>query len=140
MLFFNKSLSPTQSNHAYWGGDSLSPQRTTMQVAPIRHFALDVLSISVAKNLCFICAARPTFGSVAQRPVQSSPTQSNPVQPSRLGWRQLVATTFPPPDAPTPTKTSAIPFVIRHFALCVQKSASIRRCKPCNTIDYTPKG
>jgi len=76
-----------------------SPTSTKTPAIPIRHSvgrpsfgfvilplgALGVLSVSVAKNLCFICAARPALGSLAQsqsNPVQPSPTQSNPVQPS----------------------------------------------------------
>jgi len=78
--------SPTQSKpvkpwELEWGGDSLSPQHHCRTPQPQRKrppshssfvILLSVRSISRWLNLCFICAARPTFGSVAQRPVPPS--------------------------------------------------------------------
>jgi len=59
-----------------------------------------------------------------------SPTESNPVKPCLLGWRQLVATTFPAARRPTSTPPH---HPIRHssFVICPSASVSKNLCFIC---------
>jgi len=74
MLFLNKSPSQTQSRRI--AAESPS-SKTAIANQPARKSYI-VYRKSRAR---FTCAAIPTFGSMASKPVQPSPSQSNPVKP-----------------------------------------------------------
>jgi len=74
MLFLNKSPSQTRSRRM--AAESPS-SKTAIANQPARKSYI----VYRKSRACFTCAAIPTFGSMASKPVQPSPSQSNPVRP-----------------------------------------------------------
>jgi len=103
-------LSQTQSNHAYWGGDSLSPQPSTLPLpAPARQNEAEQSHRNPRR-----APAQTDVLVYRKYAVKPSRTQSNHASPLQAACRHSI----PPPDAPNLMKTpSPPPFVIRHFTL-----------------------